>query len=130
MPVNFSTIKPGRQYTRPELAKLWGYEAYQAIARGMFTPAGQRLIVLFVTEEKQTMLTQYEDRFDGKTLKMEGETNHQNDDRIANAKTNGDTIQLFYRKRHHSPFTHYGTLSLVEYQPNASAPSRFVLEVV
>lgn len=129
MPVSFSTVVRGRQYTRPELAKLWGYKDYHAIARGIITPAGQNMIVLFVTEEKQTMLTQYEDRLDGKTLRMEGETSHQNDDRIANAATNGDTIHLFYRVRHHSPFTYCGTISLTQCQLQANIPSQFVFQL-
>ena len=32
MPVSFRTIVPGRAYSRPDLARLWGYRGYQALS--------------------------------------------------------------------------------------------------
>lgn len=108
MPVQFKSIKRGSEWDRNELAELWGYKSFHAIARGVVTPADEKLIVLFVTEEKQESLTQYDDRLDGKLLYWEGEDGHANDERIANAANNGDEIHVFYRSRHHSPFTYLG----------------------
>ena len=35
MPISFSNLIPGEVYDRPELAELWGYEEWHAIARGI-----------------------------------------------------------------------------------------------
>lgn len=99
----------GEAYDRPYLARLWGYEGPQAIARGVITPAGQRVIVLFVTKIKQPGYTQYENRFEGDVLHMEGERRDASTNaRLKNASAAGDRIYLFYRERHHSDFIFYG----------------------
>ena len=51
MPIDLSTLELGRLFTRPRLAKLWGYRGYQAIARGVFTPASGKHVVLCVTRQ-------------------------------------------------------------------------------
>ena len=126
MPISFSNLVPGEVYDRPELAELWGYEDWHAIGRGIVTPARQKYIILFVTREKQAALTQYQDHFEGDLLYMEGETSHANDDRLVQAKDAGDEIHLFYRDRHHSPFTYVGEVHLDEYEIRVEKPSRFV----
>jgi putative restriction endonuclease len=82
--------------------------------------------MFFVTKEKQQTLTQYQDHFDGDQLHWEGETNHGNDTRIVHAESVGDETQLFYRHRHHSPFTYYGQIHLFSHDPRATEPGRFV----
>jgi hypothetical protein len=124
--VTFDRIALGEQYDRPELATLWGYQDWHAIGRGVITPADQNVVMLFVTEEKQEALTQYRDHFEGDHLHWEGETNHGNDSRIVDAKSAGDEIHLFYRDRHHSPFTYYGPILLLSHNPKSSEPSLFV----
>jgi 5-methylcytosine-specific restriction protein A len=114
------------QYDRPELAALWGYRDWHAIARGCVTPANHHCIILFITREKQEALTQYADHFDGDRLQMDGETNHAADQRIANARTEGDEIHLFYRDTHHSPFTYFGEIDLIEHELRSDSPGRFV----
>lgn len=130
MLVQFDSISKGSEWDRNKLANLWGYQSFHALARGVFTPAGQRLIVLFVTEQKQESLTQYDDRLVGKVLHWEGEDGHQNDLRIAHAGEKGDEIHVFYRERHHEPFRYLGEVRVKEATLLTSQPSQFELEVV
>jgi 5-methylcytosine-specific restriction enzyme A len=124
--ITFERLVRGEVYHRPELASLWGYQSWNAISRGVITPAGQNVVMLFVTKEKQQTLTQYQDHFEGDQLHWEGETNHGNDSRLVDAESVGDEIQLFYRHRHHSPFTYYGQIHLFSHDLRATEPSRFV----
>lgn len=124
--ISFETLSPGQEYDRPALADLWGYRDWHAISRGVITPAGQNLIVLFVTREKQDALTQYRDHIEGDLLHWEGETNHGNDSRIIDAKSSGDEIHLFYRERHHSPFIYYGRIHVRSHELSTASPSRFI----
>jgi 5-methylcytosine-specific restriction protein A len=125
MPVSFEKIQIGREYTRPELAELWGYSGFEAISRGVVTPARSSVIVLFITHEKQHFLTQYQDSFEEGVLKIEGEKGHDNDDRMIRAEANGDEIHLFYRARHHQPFTYEGQVFLEWHERHINDPSRF-----
>src|SRR6266480_3835381 len=122
MQVTFEQLTVGQSYSRPQLAELWGYKKYNAIARGVVTPRGSNTILLFITVEKQSHLTQYRDSLDGTNLVMEGEKNHGGDQRIINAATSGDEIHLFYRKRHHEDFTYYGTVRLVRSEQKRRKP--------
>jgi 5-methylcytosine-specific restriction enzyme A len=129
MPVGFDQVAVGQEYTRPELAALWGYESYEALSRGVVTPRNTPFIILFITREKQEFLTQYEDRLENGILDIEGETNHAADDRIIRSATADDEIHLFYRDRHHMPFTYYGEICLSRHEKNTEAPSRFTFRV-
>lgn len=128
MGIQFESLVVGRQYTRPALATMWDYRDWHAIGRGIIAPRGSNVIVAFITKEKQAANTQYDDDFDGKVLRIEGETNHQHDARIIDSHDNGDEIHLFYRERHHSPFIYCGTAYLVNFTRLSDVPSRFVLE--
>ena len=97
-----------KSYTRPELARLWGLGGIQGINRGVYTPAKQRVIFLFVTRIKQSCLTQYNDYLEEDLLFWEGENGHGSDERIAAASSKGEEIHLFYRERHHSAFIYHG----------------------
>ncbi len=125
MLVDFEQVRIGESYTRPQLADFWQCRGYEAISRGIVTPARSRCIILFITREKQTCYPQYEDVFDGTVLRIEGETNHVADRRLVEAEVNGDEIHLFYRERHHTPFTYEGRLRLQSHQMLAEQPSRF-----
>ena len=61
-------LSVGASYDRPTLARLWGHAGHQAFSRGVFTPVNTNLIFLFVTREKQSCLTQYQDFLDGDLL--------------------------------------------------------------
>ena len=129
--VNYlSPLKIGEAYDRPKLAPLWGLAGYQGISRGVFTPARSNLIFLFVTRIKQTCLTQYRDFLCENILQWEGEAQHANDIRIANASINGDEIHLFYRELHHTAFTYHGRIILVSFISRDTSPSEFAFEVI
>ncbi len=123
--VNFGELRTGENYERPALAALWGYRDWHALGRGAVTPAQSNKIILFITKNKQSVQTPYENYFDGDRLLIEGETNHAADERIISAKLNGDAIHLFYRHDHHSSFTYFGEIHLSNYQRNQDRPSRF-----
>lgn len=125
-----STVELGRLYTRPKLAQLWGYRGYQAIARGVFTPAGGGHVVLFVTRQKQEALTQYRDFISGDYLHWEGEKGHGTDERIAYAHERGEVIHLFYRDIHHTPFRYHGILEILSARFHSDRPSEFVFRIV
>ena len=127
---DFSTLKLFGEYDQKTLASLWGYKSYDAIRRGIVTPSGSNIVILFVTEKKVSYATQYADMLSGSTLDMSGETGHGNDKRlIANLNGGKDTIYLFYRSVHHSPFIYYGKVTLIEYVENTDKPSHFKFTV-
>src|SRR5574339_509576 len=129
MAVNFNSLKFGQTYERPFLAKIWGYQSFHALSKGVVTPVGTKYIIFFVTKEKQEALTQYNDYIDGNMLFWEGEEKHSSDKRVVEANKNGDEIHLFYREVHHTPFVYFGKISLTDYQFRENAPSEFVFRI-
>ena len=123
--VTFQKILQGKKYSRPTLAKLWGYKSYEAIARGVVTPRADNKIILFVTEEKQPSAEPYQDKLSGKTLAWEGPNDHFAEDRMISAHQSDDEIHLFYRARHHDDFVYMGELSLDSFQKTPSGLTRF-----
>ncbi|MDP1780018.1 MAG: HNH endonuclease, partial [Anaerolineales bacterium] len=119
----------GQSYERPFLAKLWGYQSFHAISKGVVTPANTKYIILFVTKDKQQALTQYNDYIDGNMLFWEGEEKHSSDKRVVEANKNQDEIHLFYRETHHSPFVYFGRISLTDFQLRENVPSEFVFRI-
>ncbi|MFM7204974.1 MAG: DUF3427 domain-containing protein, partial [Myxococcota bacterium] len=118
------------EYTRVELAEMWGYTGYQALARGVVTPRGSHYIILFVTSDKQAFQEQYRDEFAGDVLKWEGPTDHFGEDRMITARNRGEQIHLFYRKRHHSDFLYCGQVQVKAVSRQTTRPSSFELRVV
>ena len=49
--ISFDQISVGETYDRPTLAGLWNYRTYNAISRGVVTPADKKLVVLFVSSD-------------------------------------------------------------------------------
>lgn len=125
-----SPLRIGDAYDRPRLAQYWGLGGFQAISRGVYTPAGTNLIFLFVTRVKQRCLTPYQDFLHGEVLQWEGESKHVTDRRIANASVNGDEIHLFYREIHHTPFVYHGRIVMCRFMPHTGRPSEFTFDVV
>jgi 5-methylcytosine-specific restriction enzyme A len=123
--IKLEKLKEGENYDRPYLARIWGYKASNAIARGVLTPKNDDKLILFITQKKQESLTQYNDYFDGDVLYIEGETNHANDKRIVEALTKKNKIYLFFREKHHSLFTYFGEVSLLKFFLEKEKPSRF-----
>ena len=129
MPVTFKSLKFGETYERPFLAKLWGYQSFHPLSKGVVTPAGTNIIIFFVTKEKQAVLTQYNDYIDGDMLFWEGEKKHSTDKRVVDARNNNDEIHLFYREVHHTPFVYFGKITLMDFQLNIDKPSEFVFKI-
>jgi putative restriction endonuclease len=129
MTVSFKNLKFGQTYDRPLLAKLWGYQSFHALSKGVVTPAKTKYIIFFVTKEKQQTLTQYNDYIDGNILFWEGEEKHSSDKRIIEANKNGDEIHLFYRDIHHTSFVYFGKITLTDYVLKENSPSEFVFRI-
>jgi putative restriction endonuclease len=127
--MNMSFLTIGEKYTRPELAAAWGYESHHAIGRGVVTPQGEKVIILFVTRLKQESQTQYVDYLSGDLLFWEGQEKHGTDDRVVNAEKAGDEIHLFYREVHHSPFEYKGRVFLISAFRREDVPSQFVFRL-
>jgi hypothetical protein len=130
MPISFKKIIKGTLYSRQELAELWGYTSFHAIARGVVTPRDDNKIVLFVTEEKQSSAEQYADQLSGNTLEWEGPTDHFAQNRMLNSEPNGEEIHLFHRQRHHSDFTYCGRLKISSHVLRTHRPSHFKFLVI
>lgn len=130
MPLSFAKIKIGESYDRPTLAAIWGYKSWSAIGKGVFTPAKENIIVLFVTRHKQSSLPQYEDSLEDGILQLEGEAGHRTDERLIHCQANEDEVHLFYRERHHSPFLYCGTVILEGYERHSSKPSQFTFRLL
>lgn len=128
--VHFHGIKLGGLYDRIQLAKLWEYNGHQAISRGVVTPSGSNLIILFVTHEKQTSLTQYVDYIHDDYLYWEGEEKGGSNQRIINSVTRNDEIHLFFRNKHHQLFIYMGVLALEDYVESKSQPFQFIFKII
>jgi hypothetical protein len=127
--VSFDGIASGTVWEREQLASYWGYRTFHALARGVFTPAGDRKIILFVTAAQQEGPTQYANQLQGRVLHWEGERNHANDKRIAQSADKGDEIHVFYREQHHAPFTYKGKAVVTTFELFTDKPSKFEFEL-
>ena len=105
MRVSFQDIRRGETYSRPKLVEMWKYRGFQALARGVITPKNEDVIVLFVTEEKQSFQEQYRDLLSGDTLQWEGTTDHFAEDRMTYAHSCGYVFHFFLRKRQQTDYT-------------------------
>jgi len=124
---NLDSLALGKTYDRPYLARLWGYDSFNAISRGVFTPRNESVVIFFITKEKQESLTQYEDHIENDLLFWEGEKRHGNDERISGGR---DRIYVFYRERHHQDFTFEGRAALKSYRLYSDRPSKFCFRLV
>ncbi len=124
MRVGFGLMRVGETYDRDRLASLWGYQGRQAISRGVVTPAGTNVIILFVTENKDASVTPYADALRGKILRWEGEAGHGSDQRILSAAKARDEIHLLYREASRAPFEYLGKIRLLDYKLPRAGPMR------
>jgi hypothetical protein len=127
--VSFARIKLGARYSRDDLALIWRYCSYHALARGVVTPQNDNKIILFVTENKKSDREQYADKLSGKRLEWEGPTDHFAEARMVQASRSGDEIHVFYRRWADCSFTYLGHGAVAGYEAMIAAPSRFVLNV-
>lgn len=125
MNVSFDLIEKGRQYSRPDLASRWGLASHHGMSRGVFTPRGKNLLILFVTKIKQPGNINYRDFIVDDFLCWEGEAGHGNDQRIISSAENDEQIHLFYREIHHTNFIYMGEIFLTSSNVRTSRPSEF-----
>lgn len=126
MAVSFESIQIGRKYTRRQLATIWGYSGYQAISRGLVTPANDNKIILFITCERRPGDTVYENQFVDDVLRIDGPEDHFAEGRVLSSATTGDEVHLFFRELHRDAFRYCGEVTLVDAQVCATKPSKFV----
>ena len=129
MHISFNDISAGKKYSRPELAEIWGYDGYQALARGVVTPRESNIIILFVTEIKQAFQEQYNDKLNGNILEWEGPTDHFAEQRIIDSTVSNDEIHVFHRIKHHTDFTYLGKTEPIEVEVNTNEPSKFKFKI-
>jgi hypothetical protein len=126
MPVTFDTITVGSQWDRTQLAKLWG-KGREGLDCTVFTPKNDNKIILLIGNEKQRHAKQFNDKFDGDTIQMDGQPKHRTDNRLIHAAERGDEIHLFYRERIKEPFIYKGQVE-VDHQKSkihTDQPSKF-----
>jgi hypothetical protein len=128
--VTFDPIHLHGEYSRHDLAEIWGYNGVQGLSRGVVTASGTKLIILFVTRDKQESYEPYENRLEQDRLRWEGPTDHFAESRMLAAEDTGDEIHLFYRERHHSNFTYQGRLQVEHVDRYADRPSGFVFRLL
>lgn len=81
---------------------------------------------MFVTKEKESGATPYEDELNGNILYMMGQEKHRSDSRLLeNMHTKKDKIYLFYRNLHHTPFVYYGRCFVINAELHVNKPSEF-----
>jgi hypothetical protein len=93
---------------------------------GRVCPRDGGQIILFVTRIKQKSFEQFNDYISGEYLFWQGESKHENDERIVRAEENREEIHLFYREIHHSDFEYKGLVELIDHNLLADQPSKFV----
>ena len=130
MHVSFENIGVGGEYSRSELAEIWGYESFHPLARGVVTPREDNKIILFVTEEQPDFQQQYEDALEGNLLYWEGPTDHFAEDRMILASDNEDQIHVFYRVKYLYDFTYLGQAEVIDVQRHSDKPSKFRLRIL
>ena len=90
-------LTEGHIYTRADLRQLFHITA-ATLNNGIFRPAGHNSVWLFVTEQKPSSSTQYNDRLDGRELHWEGQMAGRSDNLIIDHARSGLELLLFYRK--------------------------------
>lgn len=115
-------------YTRKDLKQLLSTED-STINTGVFIPAGFSSILLFVTKEKTSDRTQYEDNLDGDFLYWQGQMKGRKDSIIAEHRGRNLELLVFYRikKYEHAGagFRFEGRFDYVSHE--GREPANFVL---
>lgn len=91
-----TALQVGRVYTRADLKTKFGIQD-ATINNGIFKPKGHDSVWLFVTKDKTSDRTQYQDTLEGDVLTMEGQTAGRTDGLIIEHDERGDELVLFYR---------------------------------
>ena len=91
-----SALQVGHIYTRAELKEQFGIQD-ATLNNGIFKPKAHHSVWLFVTKDKTSDRTQYQDSLDGDVLTMEGQTAGRTDHLIIEHEKRGNELLLFYR---------------------------------
>jgi hypothetical protein len=91
-----AALEIGRIYTRAELKERFAIQD-ATVNNGIFKPKGHDSVWLFVTRDKTSDRTQYQDALAGDVLTMEGQTAGRTDHLITEHAARGDELLLFYR---------------------------------
>lgn len=123
----------GERYTRSELAKIWGYAGWEALAKGIVS-AKDHVVVLFTTEEKSKDATQYQDMLIGDCLHIEGQKEHKTDHTVLEGQTFYSFFRKSYKETKHGAaiFQYLGRAELLRHdcQILNEKPSKFVFRLI
>jgi len=91
-------LEVGRIYSRKELQQQFDIQD-ATIKNGIFQPRGHDSVWLFVTEQKASDRTQYEDSLQGDDLQMDGQTMHRTDRLLIEHEARSLELLLFHREK-------------------------------
>lgn len=121
-------LKSGSLYTREDLKKLLDTQD-ATINTGIFKPAGFASVLIFITKNKTSDRTQYEDRLDGDTLYCQGQSAGRTDVLLSGHRQRGLELLVFYRdSKYEHPgagFRFEGRFDYVSH--SGTKPANFVL---
>src|SRR5258708_25206956 len=94
---SFDDVKVGKYYDRQDLREKFKIND-ATINTGIFRPKDHNSIWLFITQEKSSNMTQYNDRLDGDDLYIDGQSAGLKDKALIEHEKNGDEVLLFFRR--------------------------------
>jgi len=122
-------LKSGSIYTREALKKLLDTQD-ATINTGIFRPAGSSSVLIFITKNKTSDRTQYEDHLDGDTLHCQGQSAGRTDALLIEHRQRGLELLVFYREsKYEHPgagFRFEGRFNYVSH--SGTKPANFVLQ--
>src|SRR6266852_6829899 len=90
-------LESGKVYTRQDLRDKFKIND-ATINTGIFRPKDHSSIWLFITQQKSSDMTQYDDRLDGDDLYMDGQSAGLKDKTLIEHEKNGDEVLFFFRR--------------------------------
>ncbi len=122
-------LEEGKIYTREDLRDQFKIED-ATLNNGVFQPKDTNSVWLFITKEKTSDRTQYDDHFDGDILYWQGQTAGRTDQKIIGHEADGNELLVFFResKRQHpgAGFIYEGPFRYLNHE--GSKPTNFVLQ--
>lgn len=121
-------LTEGELYSRAELRDRFSVTD-QTINTGIFHPPGHDSVWLFITRDKESDMTPYEDRLDGDTLHWQGQTSGAKDVLIIEHEARGLELLVFYResKREHDDYAFRYEGPFAYQNHSGSGPATFTL---
>lgn len=121
-------LQVGAIYTREDLKKVLDTQD-ATINTGIFRPSGFSSVLIFITKNKTSDRTQYEDHLDGDTLHCQGQSAGRTDSLIIEHRQRGLELLVFYRdSKYEYPGAGFRFEGLFNYVSHAGTkPTNFVL---